>query len=72
MDFVSVPDLAREPLVKRAAIAGSVHLLATLARGEYALAAVDLAALAFAMGFACLALRGWRTQAAMQPQLQEG
>lgn len=48
------------------------HLLATLARGEYALAAVDLAALAFAMGFACLALRGWRAQAAMQPQLQEG
>jgi hypothetical protein len=30
MDSVSVPDLAREPLVKRAVVAGSVHLLSAL------------------------------------------
>jgi uncharacterized iron-regulated membrane protein len=48
------------------------HLLATLGRGEYALAAVDLMVLAFAMAFAWLALRGRRGRTAMQLQLQEG
>ncbi|HEV8695962.1 MAG TPA: PepSY-associated TM helix domain-containing protein [Lysobacter sp.] len=46
------------------------HLLVTLSRGEYALAAVDLTALAFAAGFAALAWRGWRVRRATMWQLQ--
>lgn len=49
--------LAALPLVN-AATAPRSHVLATLARGEVALAAVDLTALALATGFAWLALRG--------------
>lgn len=45
------------PLVNLATTRQS-HLLATLPRGEWALAAVDLTALAFAAGFGWLALRG--------------
>ncbi|WP_082611346.1 PepSY-associated TM helix domain-containing protein [Lysobacter sp. Root916] len=48
--------LAALPLVNLATAPKS-HLFATLARGDWALAAVDLTALALALGFALLALR---------------
>ena len=48
------------------------HLLATLPRGDWALAAVDLTALALAAGFGWLALRGRLRAAAtvLQPQME--
>ena len=51
--------LAAIPLVNLATSPRS-HLLATLPRGEYALAAVDLTVIAFATAFGWLALRGRR------------
>lgn len=61
------------PLVNAAATPDS-QLLATLGRGEYALAAVDLGALAFAIGYAALAWRQTRSQPsglAARPQRSE-
>ncbi len=55
--------LAALPLVNFATSPDS-HLLATLPRGEYALAAVDLTVIAFAAAFAWLALRERRRQPA--------
>lgn len=54
--------MAAIPVVNAATAADS-HLGATLARGEWALAAVDLVALAFAFGFALLARAAGRNVA---------
>jgi uncharacterized iron-regulated membrane protein len=46
------------------------HLPATLARGEYALAAVDVAAIVFALAFAAMGLRVGRRRAAIEADLR--
>lgn len=61
--------LAAIPLVNFATAPDS-HLLATLGRGEYALAAVDLTAIALAIGFGWLARRDACRQRVAALQLQ--